>query len=91
MYLQRKAYCKEEILEKMSYALEVLKKSYKYSKPCMMSSAAEGTVSSSLIQAGCNVAVTQQPNWTRFHNQKRKKLMSWNFLLAEKARLQPFC
>lgn len=56
-----------------------------------MSSAAEGTVSSSLIQAGCNVAVTQQPNWTRFHNQKRKKLMSWNFLLAEKARLQQFC
>lgn len=57
----------------------------------MMSSAAEGTVSSSLIQAGCNVAVTQQPNWTGFHNQKRKKLMSWNFLLAEKARLQQFC
>lgn len=54
----------------------------------MMSSAAENTESSSLIQAGCNVVVTQQPNWTRLHNQKRKKLMSWNFLLKEKIRLQ---
>jgi hypothetical protein len=40
-----------------------------------MSSAAEGTESSSLIQAGCDVVITQQPNWTRFHNQRRKKLM----------------